>query len=133
MYAKGENMVNWYPLCFRSDGTLAFPNQIDEQGRILTALRDQPDGPVTDLWILSYGWNMSVQDGITFYNEWVPLLQAEIQKANLQNYNPMFVGVFWPSEVLPDTSGGSDPSTGSDRAYGRLRDRFRQGIAERGL
>ena len=100
-------MVHWYPLCFRSDGTLAFPNQIDEQGRILTALRDQPDGPVTDLWILSYGWNMSVQDGITFYNEWVPLLQSEIQKANLQNYDPMFVGIFWPSEILPDTSGES--------------------------
>ncbi len=101
-------MVQWYPLCFRSDGALAFPDQIDEQGRILTSLCDQSEGPVTDLWILSYGWNMSVQDGITFYNEWVPLLQAEIQKANLQNYNPMFVGVFWPSEVLPDTRDGAD-------------------------
>lgn len=103
-------MLSWYPLSFQSDGTLAFPDQLDGPDGILTTLLAAPDGFVTDLWVLSYGWNTSVQEGTNFYNEWVGLLRSEIQKVNPENYNPMFVGVFWPSKILADTSSKPDPS-----------------------
>lgn len=102
-------MLDWYPLSFDSAGTLTFPDQIDGPDGIVTALTGQPGDLVTDLWILSYGWNTSIQDGDVFYNTWVDLLRSQILQANLQNTHPMFIGIFWPSEILADTSSRPDP------------------------
>lgn len=95
-------MLDWYPLSFDSDGNPIDPNEVDGPDGIAPTLFNQPDNPVTDLWILSYGWNTSIPDGDVFYNTWVDLLRTEIQQANLQGYNPMFVGVFWPSKAFAD-------------------------------
>jgi hypothetical protein len=115
-------MLDWYPLSFDSDGTPTFPDQIDGPGGITTALFDQPDHPVTDLWILSYGWNTSVQDGDHFYTTWVNLLRSQIQQAKLENYQPMFIGVFWPSKILADTSSRPDAPPAPAPALGERQD-----------
>jgi hypothetical protein len=107
-------MLDWYPISFTSDGSLAFPDQVDGPNGITSALFDQSDNPVTDLWILSYGWNTSVQDGTTFYDQWVQLLRSQIAQANPPNYTPMFIGIFWPSKILADTSSQPNPPPAPD-------------------
>ena len=64
-------MLNWYPLSFDSDGNALDPNQVDGSDGIATALFGLPDQPVSDLWVLSYGWNTSIDDGDVFYDTWV--------------------------------------------------------------
>ena len=103
-------MPDWYPLSFDSTGTPLFPDQIDGPDGIASALTGQPDNPVTDLWILSYGWNTSVEGGDAFYKIWVDLLRSQIQQSNPPNAYPMFIGVYWPSEILADTNNKPNPA-----------------------
>lgn len=104
-------MRDWYPLSFDSQGNTLRPEQeLDGQpDSLLTTLRTQLDQPITDLWILSYGWNNSIEDGDAFYTSWVDLLRAEIDSEKRQgrisqDYQPLFVGIYWPSKILADTT-----------------------------
>src|SRR5579859_7962612 len=103
-------MLNWYPLSFDSDGNALDPNQVDGPDGIATALFGLPDQPVSDLWVLSYGWNTSIDDGDVFYDTWVNLLRAQMQQANLPDYHPMFIGVFWPSKAFTDADSNPGPA-----------------------
>jgi hypothetical protein len=99
-------MLDWYPLSFNSDGGIVFQDQLDE---IRTVLANPPDGALTDLWILSYGWNTSIQEGNTYYQHLTHQLRDEIQMELTlgrlpKNYSPMFIGIYWPSEILADTT-----------------------------
>ncbi len=104
-------MRDWYPLSFDSEGkALRLEQELDGQpDGILTTLQAQLDRPITDLWILSYGWNNSIADGDAFYKNWVSLLRTEIEAEKQQNrisqdYQPLFIGVYWPSKILADTT-----------------------------
>lgn len=103
-------MLNWYPLSFDSDGNTLDLNQVEGPDGIATALFGLPDQPVSDLWVLSYGWNTSIDDGDVFYDTWVNLLRAQMQQANLPDYHPMFIGVFWPSKAFTDADSNPGPA-----------------------
>jgi hypothetical protein len=104
-------MLDWYPLSFQSDGTMldSDSDQLDGPNGIIQALNDPTHSPLTDLWILSYGWNTSVPGGDDFYQKWTDLLRSEIEAEKQQNrlpleYQPLFIGIYWPSIILADTT-----------------------------
>src|SRR5437660_2326512 len=63
--------------------TKAAPPDSTEKDAIISKLL-HANPPVTDLWILAYGWNNDEVSGKeTYGNTWIPLLWSEIQKMNM--------------------------------------------------
>ncbi len=103
-------MVTVLPLTFTEDGLPTDPN---EQAQIITALQSaQP--PISDLWIFSHGWNNSRDDALHLYNdECIPRMQDAIAILQPEQYNPLYVGVIWPSKGWADFFNQLQPATDS--------------------
>jgi len=86
----------YFTLHFDDRGTPLFPN---EQEAIFRSLRIKSK-PITDLWIFAHGWNTDEMGADSTYNNWVKRIQERIQQEITDpNYNPAFVGVYWPSKA----------------------------------
>src|SRR5581483_3686093 len=106
-------MVTVLPLTFTEDGLPTDPN---EQAQIITALQSaQP--PISDLWIFSHGWNNSRDDALHLYNdECIPRMQDAIAILQPEQYNPLYVGVIWPSKGWADFFNQPQPTANSSAA-----------------
>src|SRR5258708_38650256 len=76
-----------------------------DQAAVIEALLNSPK-PVTDLWLFSYGWNNDQAHGTHTYDTWAARMR-EGQQDKVQNdpaYNPLFIGVYWPSKAWANYS-----------------------------
>jgi hypothetical protein len=91
-------------LFFDAQGYPQDHNAADQAAVIDALLRNSPK-PITDLWLFSYGWNNNLVDGTRTYDTWVDRMH-EVQQDKVQDptYNPLFVGVYWPSKAWADYS-----------------------------
>lgn len=86
----------YLPLYFDEEG---YPVDARYGRTILEALVNSPK-PVSDLWIFSHGWNNDLQGGSQTYHDWISTFRPVIkQEINDENYNPLFVGIHWPSKA----------------------------------
>ncbi|MGO9081510.1 MAG: hypothetical protein ACLQDY_21130 [Streptosporangiaceae bacterium] len=98
--------LQYYELSFAADGTVlddgGFPAAVSAGG-------------ITDVFVLSHGWNNSVDSARSLYQAMFTLL-AGMLGAGLPA--SAAVGVFWPSLLFPedDPSGPATPSTGAQLA-----------------
>jgi hypothetical protein len=78
---------------------------------ILASLRDEP---VTDVFLLSHGWQGDMPSALRQYNKWIDAMgactsdRAAIEKAH-PGFHPLIIGVHWPSLAWGDEelSGGN--------------------------
>ncbi len=72
--------------------------------KVLAALRDEA---VTDVFLMSHGWQGDVPSAIRQYNRWIDAMaactadRAAIEKAR-GNFHPLIVGLHWPSLAWGD-------------------------------
>src|SRR6266851_2860037 len=94
------NELQPFVLEFDSEGKLVQPQQ---QTDILQAVGAE-NPTVTDLWVLSYGWNNDIQSTASqqTYQQWTTHLLAEMRQIQNEQYQPLFVELFWPSEAWAD-------------------------------
>ncbi len=84
--------------------------------KILAALRDEP---VTDVFLMSHGWQGDVPSALRQYNAWIDAMaactadRAAIAKAR-PGFHPLLVGIHWPSLAWGDEDfGGGNVSFGA--------------------
>lgn len=86
----------YYPLTLNSDG---YPLDPRQQTVILQALLNDQQ-PVSDLWVLAYGWNNDTTSGAAHYRATIEAMQAVIPQVTTDpTYHPLFIGVHWPSKA----------------------------------
>jgi hypothetical protein len=93
----------YFKLFFDAQGYPQDRNAAD-QAAVIDALLNSPK-PVTDLWLFSYGWNNDLVHGTSTYDTWVARMR-EVQQDKVQDptYNPLFIGLYWPSKAWADYS-----------------------------
>ncbi len=90
----------YFKLFFDDRGNLQDATQ---QTAIIDALVSSPK-PVTDLWIFAYGWNNDLKSGTQTYDNWIARMrEAQQRLVKDPGYNPLFVGIYWPSKAWDDT------------------------------
>jgi hypothetical protein len=117
----------YFKLFFDAQG---YPQDSTNQAAVIDALVNSAT-PVTDLWILAYGWNNDLVSGTQTYDTWVARMQ-EVHKEKFQNpaYNPRFLGIYWPSKALIGTimkQAASSTTTTSDDTTGGGAGEFEMG------
>ncbi len=86
----------YLPLYFNEEG---YPIDTKYGQAIVNALFSS-SRPVTDLWVMSHGWNNDLQTGSQTYHDWSTALRSAIQHDITDpKYNPLFVGIHWPSKA----------------------------------
>jgi hypothetical protein len=90
----------YFKLFFDAKG---YQQDLASQAAVINALVSGPK-PVTDLWVFAYGWDNDLVGGTNTYNTWVSHMW-EVQKEKVidPTYNPLFVGIFWPSKAWDGT------------------------------
>lgn len=90
----------YFKLFFDDRGNL---QDVTNHTTIIDAIVSSPE-PVTDLWIFAHGWNNDLQSATDTYDKWVSRMR-EVQKEKVKDptYNPLFVGVYWPSKAWDNT------------------------------
>src|SRR5438270_12032895 len=81
----------------------------DEQGAVgsaKVAKRIQQDG-ITDVFVMSHGWQSDIQDALTQYNNWTDAMLSNPDdlgrlKAARPGFKPLLVGLHWPSKPWGD-------------------------------
>lgn len=104
-------MLNW-DLDFDADGRLrsarGFAAEVAAAG-------------VTDLFVVSHGWNTSARAARELYDRMFPLItSAATGVAGLEKIG--FASVFWPSLWFPETSASGTAPAGSTQAAGGVED-----------
>ena len=97
--------IQYHLIAFNADGS---ERTDDPNGRmsenVLAALRS---GPVTDVFLLSHGWQGDVPSALRQYNRWIDAMGAcgadrtAIAKAR-PGFHPLIVGLHWPSLAWGD-------------------------------
>jgi hypothetical protein len=85
----------FYKLHFDKDGIV----QSAGQRSALIEKIVQADPPVSDLWVMSYGWDNDERGGDATYNAWLAAFKERIgaEIGDDGAFNPAFVGIYWPS------------------------------------
>ena len=104
------NGLAYYEVDFNADGSL---NTANGDGGLPAAVAA---GGITDLFVLSHGWNNGVDSARDLYAAMFGLLAAQLG-TNLST--SAAVGIIWPSLLFPDddpATAPSVPSTGAELA-----------------
>jgi hypothetical protein len=93
-------MINgrpWWTAAFDEHGTLSGQSPASLVAEIAAS-------DVTNLFVVSHGWNNQVADARSLYQQFFPIIQAQASAApSLAGIG--FVGVFWPAIDFPDDPG----------------------------
>jgi hypothetical protein len=57
---------------------------------------------ITDVFLLSHGWNSDAKDAMEQYDAWVSMTRAARPPAIGRPFRPMVIGVHWPSKAWGD-------------------------------
>lgn len=99
----------------------------DENGALasdqLTALLGDSDAQVTDVFLLSHGWKGDVPAAIQQCNEWLGQMgRMTDDRANVRalrpGFNPLIVGIHWPSQPWGDEK--LDSASSGNASGGRV-------------
>jgi hypothetical protein len=99
-----EIIAGWpcYPIEISKDGTI--PNE-EQKTSLLEAGHDEGAGQITDMFVISHGWNNDMEEARALYEELFGnmerLLVGERKKAGATR-NFAIVGVFWPSKKFAE-------------------------------
>src|ERR1700687_4511904 len=99
-------IINGLPYCelhFKSDGTLD-TSAGQEEAMLTSALSS---GSVTDLFVLSHGWNNGVTSARNLYRAMFALLAEQLDN---RKSTSVAVGIIWPSLLFPDDDPDADPT-----------------------
>ncbi len=99
----------FFPLEITKDGQLFSPQ---EKSAIENAIGQAGAGKLTDIFVISHGWNNDMADARDLYNKLFTNVAALMPKhASLANRKFAIIGVFWPSKKFADSelipSGGA--------------------------
>ena len=101
----------------------------DEDGKRLTAksLADEvATAGVRDLWIFSHGWNNQPEAAQRLYRRFLEQCRLVLTRTTVHiDQQPGFVGLIWPSTLMPDEALPGDETGGGaaslDDPYERLK------------
>ena len=98
----------YYLICYDGGGAERL-----EQGRRLSdeVSAEVANEPVTDVVILSHGWNGDVPAARSQYQRWIGTMLActgdrEAISAAMPGFRPLIVGLHWPSKAWADEEAG---------------------------
>ena len=106
------NGLPYYEIDFNADGTLNTTTGNGDGGLAAAVAA----GGITDLFVLSHGWNNGVDSARDLYQAMFTLLADQL---GAHKSSSAAVGVIWPSLLLPDDDPATAPpvpSTGAQLA-----------------
>jgi hypothetical protein len=107
----------FFPLEITKDGQASNSQQISA---IENAARESGAGKLTDLFVISHGWNNDMAEARELYQQLFANVAALMPRhTSLTNRKFAIVGVFWPSKKFADSElipGGGAASLGEDSA-----------------
>src|SRR5215208_7330571 len=102
--------------------------------RVVNRLRDQP---VTDVFVISYGWRADVPSAKRQYAAWIGAMLActddlARMRATRPDFRPLLIGLHWPSEPFGNEELGAGTTLGasSDLDTKWLVDRYAERLAD---
>ncbi|MEJ7739527.1 MAG: hypothetical protein WKF97_19055 [Chitinophagaceae bacterium] len=93
------NNISGYPyfeVQFTKEGAVFDKQAVD---LLLTGMSQKP---VTDLLVISHGWNNDMNDARVLYKNFVPLLAKQQSALGLSNRSFAVLGVLWPSKKFAE-------------------------------
>ena len=73
------------------------------EGAVLAGMTKNPDGKVvTDLIVMSHGWNNNIDEARSLYQDFFQSLASVCGNGFIAGRNPLVVGIFWPSMRFTD-------------------------------
>jgi hypothetical protein len=106
------NGLAYYEIDFNADGTLNTTTGNGDGGLVAA----MAGGGITDVFVLSHGWNNGVDSARDLYQAMFTLLADQL---DAHRSSSAAVGIIWPSLLLPDddpTTASPVPSTGAQLA-----------------
>lgn len=87
----------YLPLYFDAEG---YPVNVSYGQAVIDTVLNAPK-PISDVWIMSHGWNNDIKGGDQTYRDWIKTFKGVIQQemSGDPSYNPLFVGIHWPSRA----------------------------------
>jgi hypothetical protein len=100
---------NLYSLC--SDDIKDLLKRHGKESVFKTACKGAQAGepPITDIYVISHGWNYTMEDSINLYNDYIKKLEDKFGCKNginnknqtCESFHPYYVFVSWPSTIRP--------------------------------
>lgn len=106
----------YYLICYDGDG-----EEQPEHGRLLSdeVVRQVAEESVTDVVVLSHGWNGDLPAARDQYRRWITAMldraeDREVVSTTVPGFRPLIVGLHWPSKAWGDEeTGGASFATGA--------------------
>lgn len=70
--------------------------------------------PYSDILFFSHGWNTDFTGAVSLYRDFLAALQQVCANHPLNGFNPIFVGITWPSAWFADDAGPNLASVATD-------------------
>lgn len=110
----------YFEVQFTKDGAV---HDEDEVRRVLDFVSGQPQGPVTDLFVISHGWNNDLDEARGLYRNFFARVREQLdgnRPPGLEARNFAVLGILWPSKKFADeeltASGAASFETGTEQA-----------------
>lgn len=105
----GFDVVPLFWVKFDKDGTCTTPVTAEQAAAAVPGR--------TDVFLMSHGWNNSWDNVVDRYHDWIAhLLRARQQESTTAPFDPLFIGVFWPSLLAPGDEGRGPAFAGAPGA-----------------
>jgi hypothetical protein len=96
----------YFPVEFTKDGDAFTPAQVQA---VLAAVAPAAAKPITDLFVISHGWNDNMQEAEDLYAKIFDRVAAVMGQpnavtANVKSRNAVVVGILWPSKKFDEES-----------------------------
>ena len=112
----------FFPVQFTIDGVVFQPAEVD-------ALTSGIQRGVTDLFVISHGWNNNMDDATNLYSGLCAQLAGQIAAAPaVKGRNYAICGILWPSkkfedqDLIPSGAASLNDAVGENQLRGRVRD-----------
>ncbi|MBX9255542.1 hypothetical protein H1Q63_16650 [Desmonostoc muscorum CCALA 125] len=101
--------LSYYLIAFDANG-----NEREKNGKLISQIvldvlskSRQPEQPITDVFLMSHGWQGDVPAAIDQYDKWIRAMgknRADIQKMQQlrPGFRPLIIGLHWPSKPWGD-------------------------------
>ncbi|HEX5336584.1 MAG TPA: hypothetical protein VFW55_11920 [Propionicimonas sp.] len=107
----------YHLICFDTHGTEVSDADGTSASRVALEALTAPGAGVTDVFIISHGWQGDLEDAIWQYDSWIGAANPDTAADGI---TPFLIGLHWPSKAWSDRELSSGPSglLGDERAPG---------------
>ena len=81
---------------------LSFPQDMDKVARCSRLNLSDDSNHITDIYVVSHGWNYTLDESITNYQHYIDLINSKISPS--KKFHPYFIFISWPSAARPLTN-----------------------------